>query len=61
MLKSKDQEITNLKLELQKIRNTAEKEVKKVMKVQQQTTLNTANLTTGGSGGGGDPLPSKMS
>mmetsp|Transcript_13487 Transcript_13487/g.13218 ORF Transcript_13487/g.13218 Transcript_13487/m.13218 type:complete len:94 (+) Transcript_13487:782-1063(+) len=34
MLRNKDSEITNLKLELQKLRNTYEKEVKKVMKNQ---------------------------
>jgi hypothetical protein len=59
-LKQRDSEITNLKVELQKIRNTYEEEVKKVKKVQllqqQQTTVNsnTNNMTTGGSGGGNE-------
>lgn len=52
MLKIKDNEITNLKLELQKIRATAEKEYKKVVKAQQSVqNSNNNNLTTGGSGG----------
>ena len=56
MLRNKDSEITNLKLELQKLRNTYEKEVKKVMK-QQATSLNTGgNMTTGGSGGNVDGM-----
>ncbi len=42
----------NLKLELQKLRSTSEKEIKKIKKAQLQNTGNgTHVLTTNGSGG----------
>ena len=54
MLRQRDKELINLKLEIQKLRSTSENEIKKIRKAQQngvQSSL--TNLPTNGSGDGG--------
>lgn len=57
MLMQKDKEIVNFKLEMQKLRSTYEKEIKKLQKVLQAQKNGSAHganaiLTTNGSNGG---------
>jgi len=55
MLKNKDSEITNLKLELQKLKSHMENKIKKVTKAQNVPSNNNPNLTTSGSQEGNYP------
>ena len=55
MLKNKDSEITNLKLELQKLKSHMENKIKKVTKAQNAPSNNNPNLTTSGSQEGNYP------